>query len=156
MANAVIVMTLRMKQIIFALVIMVLAVVPLTAQINPRVKSAPLLLFTSGGGKISPLQGGQQLNVGEPYSMTAIPDAGYKFGNWQRVQVTIDVDNVAYPSGAFITHSNATIKPLESVKTASIGFLMAPVTVATTNYGFSTHTEGTGWQANFTPTDAKK
>ncbi len=136
---------------------MVLAMEQLSAQAGPKTSSAPALLFTSGGGTISPLQGGQQLEVGKDYSMNAIPNTGYKFSNWQRVEVSIDVDNVKYPSGAVTGSSNATIVPLGgSVTTPSVNFRMAPVTVSTNNYGFHTHTEGAGWRANFTPADKIK
>jgi hypothetical protein len=143
-----------MKRIFFALT---LALEQLPAQAGPGSSSAPLLLFSSGGGTISPLQSGQQLEVGKGYSMKAIPNAGYKFANWQRVLVSIDVENVKYPSGAVTDSSNATIMPFqESVKTPSVGFVMAPVTASTNNFGYSTRTQGIGWQANFTRVNSTK
>jgi len=138
-----------MKRFIFALTL-ALAVEHLPGQVVSKNSTAPMLLFTSGGGTISPLQGGQQLKVGNTYSITAIPAAGYKFRNWQQVHVSIDAENVQYPSGATTGSSKTTVAAQgKSVTTPSLGFTVSPVTTSTSNYGFTTHTEGTGWKANF-------
>ncbi len=53
---------------------------------------APLYLYTSGDGNITPLESGQLLDVGQSYDMTAVPDAGYVFSSWQPVNVFVKRD----------------------------------------------------------------
>ncbi len=55
---------------------------------NHHGASAPLSLIISGQGIVFPFEDGEQLPIGWSFVMTAIPDHGYVFTGWQKVNVT--------------------------------------------------------------------
>jgi alpha-tubulin suppressor-like RCC1 family protein len=55
-------------------------VVTLTLLSNPQ--SNKLEILVTGEGKVSPNYNGQTLQTGRSYTITAIPDSGWLFGNW--------------------------------------------------------------------------
>jgi hypothetical protein len=114
---------------------------------------APLCLFITGSGSITPFQNGQQLNAGQSYDMTAIPDAGFTFDSWQQVVVTVATLTNYTASGDPI------LPPLTSetdsaednyVNTSTLTFTMQDMQVVSAGSNFSI-TQDQGWQANFLP-----
>lgn len=115
---------------------------------------APLSLFITGSGEISPFTDGQLLEVGQSYEMTATPDSGYLFSSWQPVNIftfseyTSDaqgnptapiISTVLSPTGQYI------VQPV-------LDFTMQPVTEILDVPEVRTVTQSAGWQANFVPT----
>jgi hypothetical protein len=112
---------------------------------------APLYLFTSGTGSITPLQDGQFLTVGESYDITAIPDSGFMFSSWQPVNVFVFNNYFTDISGNLVTNSSTVASPFPSyTETSSLTFTMQPVQIVV-NTGVELITENSGWQANFVP-----
>jgi hypothetical protein len=116
--------------------------------------NATLYLFTTGSGEISLYQNGQSLVVGQDYEMTAIPDPGFVFGSWQQMdvfifsEITIDAEGNPNPPVVSIVGSPTGEYTYQPV----LDFTMQPESVIFSNPGVETITQGSGWQANFTPT----
>lgn len=112
-----------------------------------------LFLFTTGSGEINPYLGGQMLNVGQDYEMTAVPDPGFVFGSWQEINVflfeLITLDAQGNP--AVITSSVYSPGPIYSDQPV-LDFTMQPAVLVFDVPGVRSVTEYDGWQANFTPT----
>lgn len=114
---------------------------------------APLSLFTSGSGEISPFQDGQMLEVGQSYEMTAIPDDGYVFSSWQPVNV-FTFTQITPPLNGWTNPPIVSIvlSPLrEFTDLLVLEFTMQPVTVIQSGTPSIMITESSGWQANFVP-----
>jgi hypothetical protein len=114
------------------------------------VSYAPLLLYTSGSGRIIPFEDGQMLPVGRRYFMIAIPDRGYVFTNWMPVSVfttTAIVTNNGVPT--VLTNTITSTGPAYTRCPALI-FTMQPVEVIEDN-SLLTISVSEGWQANFVP-----
>lgn len=112
---------------------------------------APLFLYTSGPGSITPLQDGQLLDVGQSYSMTAVPGSGSVFSGWQQDNVFMFTEVVTDASGNLVTTTSIVPSPADgySATTPTLTFTMQPMTVTLDIPGVSTITESTGWQADF-------
>jgi len=150
----------RMKK--FMLILLVtLATVCFARESRAQGTLAPLYLFTSGAGSITPFQNGDLLQVGQSNNMTAIPDSGYTFSSWQLVNVFIFSQTNYDGSG------NPILPPLVSVVPSLVpqytyqpvlGFTMQPLTMITPDGQNPNIAEIVGWQANFVavpePSDA--
>jgi hypothetical protein len=150
-----------MRTILFLLVI-TMAGLRLPAQVTDDIQDAavrdtnvayaPLLLFTNGGGKIILHRDGQMLRVGQRYAIAAIPDRGFAFTNWSRVNefcfTIVNYDT----SGAAITNASTVLSEApDSHRGAILIFTMEPVEVVADVPGVLTITESSGYQANFVP-----
>lgn len=114
------------------------------------VSYAPLLLYTSGAGRIIPFEDGQSLQVGRRYFMIAIPDRGYVFTNWTPVNVfttTAIVTNNGVPT--VLTNTITSAGPAYT-RCPVLKFTMQPVEVIEDN-SLLTISVSEGWQANFVP-----
>jgi hypothetical protein len=121
------------------------------------VACAPLFLYTNGPGRIyafqdgRQIQDGQMLEVGGKLTLIAIPDEGYKFKNWNPVNVNIFVLSYLDPSGN--TNTITTIVPQFLPQTIG-GFILKsevqPEVVINDNPDISL-IGAAGWQANFEP-----
>ena len=139
----------------FAFITMVgVAIVCFTRQGNGQgtVSYAPLHLFINGAGGVSPLLDGQMLEVGQSYTMTAIPDSGFAFSSWQPVNVFTFTSYVLDAGGGVSTNISVNASPVpQYINTPSLSFTMEPVEVLFDNPGVMTLTRDSGWQANFEP-----
>lgn len=114
--------------------------------------TAPLFLFISGGGSVSPLTNSEMLVVDETYNMIATPGAGFTFNGWQPVNVFTFTSYTIDASG----NTNAVVSIVRSpgptyTNQPSLNFVMQPEVVLQDNPGVSTITKSSGWQANFDP-----
>jgi hypothetical protein len=110
---------------------------------------APLFLFTNGSGGISPLQGGQLLELGQGYKIEGIPDPGFTFSSWQSVNVLTVTEIVNNENGVAVPVVNIITSPTEDYTFQPVlDFTMQPVTVIS-DTGLITITSTSGWQANF-------
>lgn len=119
-----------------------------------EVTNAPLLLYTTGEGRILPFHYGQMLQVGRKYRMIAIPDRGFVFTNWNPVNVftltSAEIDyNTSPPTTNFVTSVDLSPVPAYT-KNPLLRFTMEPEEVLFETNGNSL-TVGIGWQANFVP-----
>lgn len=114
---------------------------------------APLYLYTSGDGSITPYQSGQMLEAGQTYEITAIPDAGYQFSSWQPVNIFI-ITQTNYAGG------NPIIPPVQSIIPsvvptnifgADLEFALQSVLDVTADGLNPNIVEASGWQADFVP-----
>lgn len=115
---------------------------------------APLYLFTTGSGSLTPFQNGQSLQVGQSYDLTAVPDPGFAFSSWQPVIVTEQITTNYNASGNPILPPNINTSPplpeQQFTLTPTLTFTMQPEAVL--SLGTSSElTQSTGWQANFAP-----
>ncbi len=114
---------------------------------------APLFLFTSGAGSVSPLQDGQLLEVGQTYDMEAIPDDGYVFSSWQPVNV-FNFSQIVYDPITLLpasTNMSTVPSPVPNfIEQPLLAFTMQPESVIVDTPSLMT-TENSGWQANFVP-----
>ena len=114
---------------------------------------APLYLFTTGSGSLTPFQNGQSLQVGQSYDLTAIPDPGFAFSSWQPVIVMAQITTNYNASGNPILPPNITTSPPlpepQFTLTPTLAFTMQPETVLSS--GAFELIQSTGWQANFAP-----
>ena len=151
-----------MKNICLLLFISTLATQPLSAQWSGDIRGsalkannvsyAPLLLFTSGAGRIYPLENGQMLQVGRRHFMAPIPDRGYVFSNWTPVDVTTFRLFALDESGHQVVVTNQTIvlPGTERIKRPLLVFTLQPTDVVFSN-DLTVITSTTGWEANFVP-----
>jgi hypothetical protein len=150
----------RMKKFVLLLLV-TLAMVCFARQSHAQGTLAPLYLFTSGAGSITPFQNGDLLQVGQSNNMTAIPDSGYTFSSWQLVNVFI-IAQTNFDSGG-----NPILPPITSIDASPVpqftyqpelGFIMQPLMMIITNGSNPNIAEIVGWQANFVavpePSDA--
>jgi Divergent InlB B-repeat domain len=137
-----------------ALVILavVLAARWLAAQGTTADSCAPMLLYTNGAGTFSPYYCGQMVQTGQVYTVSAIPNHGYRFRFWRQVKVAIEIKTVIYPSDAIVSTTNTmtTPTPIRS-REATMKFNMGAPTVQVRddNPGTTTTTKSSGWEANF-------
>ena len=139
------------KKIALILSVM-LATTCLVSQSYGQGSLAPLYLFTTGSGSITPLQDEQLLEIGQSYDMAAIPDSGFVFSNWQPANVFVFAEVVMDSSGNLST--NTSIVPSiipDFTETPSLTFTMQPAQVIFDDPGVLTITQSRGWQANFEP-----
>jgi len=140
-----------MKKFILVLLV-TLATVCFASHSYSQGTLAPLYLFTSGIGSITPLQDGQLLTVGQAYNMTAIPDSAFTFSSWQPVNVFVFNDVVMDVSGDLSTNTSTVASPTaDFTETSALTFTMQPVQVILDLPRVRTITESSGWQANFVP-----
>jgi hypothetical protein len=112
---------------------------------------APLSLFTTGDGMITPFTDGQMLEVGQDYTMEAVPSLGFAFSSWQPVNI-ITFTEIFFDGVNPITHTSVLLQPDPVTSEEPVlDFTMQPLNVLV-DTGTRTVTEGTGWQANFVPT----
>jgi hypothetical protein len=130
---------------------MVIAV-GIASHAHAQATNAPLSLFISGGGTVSPRTNGELLVVGQSYNMEASPHAGYWFDGWEPVNVFTQTIYVIDTNGNTVSTVSTTVAPLPIyTNQPSLDFTMQPVRVILDNPGFMTITEGQGWRANFEP-----
>ena len=146
----------------FMLILLVtLATVCFTRESRAQGTLAPLYLFTSGAGSITPFQNGDLLQVGQSNNMTAIPDSGYAFSSWQLVNVFI-ITQTNFDSGHNpILPLSTSVDPSpvpQFTYQPELGFIMQPLRMITSNGSNPNISEIVGWQANFVavpePSDA--
>ena len=136
-------------------IVMLLAVI-LAVQCVSAQGTVPLTLLVNGMGKVYPLTDGQMLRPYRQYTMTAIPDRGNVFSNWQKVVVFTDIE---YPNPATGSHeifSNSAVVPMGTYsKNRTLIFRLVPgdYTVLFDIPNVRVLTQSTGWQANFTSRD---
>jgi len=117
----------------------------------PPTLYAPLLLFTSGSGSVSPFTNGQVLQVGSSYNMEAIPDLGYAFSSWQSVSVSVDTVFTYDGTGFVVSSVTTNVSPqLDYSYDPVLTFTMSPV-VELQSFE-ETIDNSVGWQANFVST----
>ena len=139
-----------MKNFILISLITLTAVGP-TRECFSQGTLAPLYLYTTGNGSITPLQNGQSLVVGQTYDMTAVPDAGYVFNSWQPVNVfiftQITSDAQGNPNPPIISTVASPVP--EYTYDPDLQFTMQPEMTIFNNPGVETIMQDSGWQANF-------
>jgi hypothetical protein len=159
-----------MKIISLLLLTFILVVPQLPAQVadnsrgfaekDSHISYAPISLFTSGAGRIVPYEfdNGQMLRVGHQYLIFAIPDRGYVFSNWARVDILTDevtrYDEYGNPY-QFILNQLVTPEPTNH-RNPLLGFTMQPEMPVANGSEFVTTTLSIGWQANFVPAKSKR
>jgi len=117
------------------------------------VTNAPLYLYVTGSGSVTPLQNGQSLVAGQTYDMQAIPAPGFAFDSWSGVNVFIFVETNLNPDGT----TNAPITSVIPSPTPplffepTLEFIMQPQEVLFDVPGVRTVTRSEGWQVNFVP-----
>lgn len=136
--------------------VFILAALFFTAQwLSAQDTQAPLPLYISGSGKVVPFHDGDMLDVGRKFVMTAVPDKGYVFTNWQQVAVftiiQVNYDNEGQIIGAVTSTVPSLLLP-EPAKNRVLHFTMQPEQVLEENPDGSGMTLSFGWQANFVPT----
>jgi len=110
-------------------------------------------LAINGGGSVTTLQNGESLVAGQTYDMTANPGDGFVFSGWQPLgiftltQFTLDGNGNSNPNSA---STLAEPGPVYSTQ-PNLEFTMQPVTMILDVPGDETITQGSGWQANFSP-----
>jgi hypothetical protein len=110
---------------------------------------APLFLFTSGSGSVTPLQNGQLLEVGQSYEMTAILDSGSVFSSWQPANVFVFTSIVFDAEGNATTNTSVVSSLVPNfIQQADLTFIMQAPQVLTQTPALMV-TENSGWQANF-------
>lgn len=140
-----------MKKVLVILVV-VLAARWLAAQGTTADSCAPLMLYTNGAGSFSPYHCGQMLQTGQVYTVSAIPNHGYRFHDWQKVKVAVAVKTIIYPSSAIVITTNTVITPTvvrNKEATMKINISAPTVEVREDNPGTTVTTKSSGWQANF-------
>jgi hypothetical protein len=113
---------------------------------------APLYVFTTGDGSVTPYQSGQMLEVGQTYTIMATPAAGYEFSSWQPVNVFIFIQTN-------FNGGNPVLPPVESIDESLIPTNIYGADLEFTMQGMMLSQEGanpvisetSGWQANFVP-----
>jgi len=129
-----------------------LVIASIASQAYGQSTNAPLYLSINGDGNVSPLTNGELLVVGQTYSMTATPDAGFAFSGWQPVNVFVFSTTTINPDGSTNAPIVSVVRSLVPTYTnqALLNFTMQPVTVLVQTPTLTT-TEATGWHANFEP-----
>lgn len=134
------------------LLLVTLAMVCFARQGHAQGTLAPLYLFTSGAGSITPFQNGDLLQVGQSNNMTASPDSGYTFSSWQLVNVFIitqtNFDGPGNPILPPITSIVPSLVPQFNYQ-PELGFIMQPLMMISPNGQNPNIAETVGWQANF-------
>ena len=135
------------------LLLMMLMTLGFAGQTFSQDTLAPLYLFTTGAGSITPFQSGELLEAGLSYEMTAIPDPGFVFSSWQPVntivttEMTYDSSGSPLPPIASLIPSPGTLYSFEP----ELEFTMQPESVILDVPSVITITQDSGWQANFVP-----
>jgi hypothetical protein len=114
---------------------------------------APLYLFTNGDGSITPYQSGQMLEVGQTYTITATPAAGYEFSSWQPVNVFIFIQtnyNGGQPVLPPIESMDESLIPT-NIYGADLEFTLQSVTMLSAEGANPVIYQASGWQADFVP-----
>jgi Divergent InlB B-repeat domain len=113
--------------------------------------SAPLSLNISGEGRVLPFEDGEQLPIGWSFVMTAIPDHGYVFTGWQKVNITtisqFNFDAEGNPEPPTISTVVSPVPGLMRQPTLRFQVQAPIVIIGPPNQ--LTVTLSTGWQANF-------
>lgn len=139
---------------VFLLLAVVLAFQRLHAQSADNESFAPLLLYTNGPGKIVPFDGGEMLEAGQKYVITAVPDAHFEFSSWQPVNVFIITQT------NFDAYGNPILPPDQSIVPsvvptyiyrADLQFTMQDAVLITPDGANPNIVQAFGWQANFVP-----
>jgi hypothetical protein len=114
----------------------------------------PLHLYVSGEGKIYPFKDGKLIRVGRTCVLFEIPKRGWKFQNWQPVNVFTTITTISYGGGGASYMTNTISTPqIEYINTSAVGFIMEPETVLEETPLLKV-TLSKGWQANFVPLNA--
>ncbi len=140
----------------FVISIMVVLVVACFAHRSggQEAQYAPLEVFTSGPGRISPLYAGQMLEVWQTYNMMATPDPGAAFCNWEYVDVFIQTTRTTDGAGGVATNvQKAVTSKHQFFRDSELIFTARPVVVSVHNDQLTT-TSAYGWRANFGPARA--
>ena len=121
-----------------------------------RVSYAPLALFTSdglsttGGGRIVPFHDGEMLLVGKQYVMVALPNPGFSFTGWTKVNVFTFTEHVVDASGNATVVSTRVLSPLPGyIRQRTLKFTAEPGDMILDIPGVETVTRSIGWQADF-------
>jgi Divergent InlB B-repeat domain len=119
---------------------------------------SPLHLYISGSGRIVPFHDGEMLDDGREFVMTAVPDRGYVFTNWQEINIFTLTEIEPIPgTGQFevVTSTIPSPTPPLPGKNRVLHFTMEPEEVLAddTNYQI---TLSHGWQANFVPAPKRR
>jgi hypothetical protein len=115
-----------------------------------NISYAPLTVLTNGGGVVFFCHAGEMLEVGRRYAMLAVPDPGYEFTNWTRVDVFTISEIHLDESGNPTTITSTVVSPTPDVITDPVLiFTMEPQVVILNVPGVRQITETIGWQANF-------
>jgi hypothetical protein len=113
--------------------------------------SAPLSLTISGQGRVFPFEDGEQLPIGWSFVMTAIPDHGYVFTGWQKVNAftitQVVLNGEGNPEPPIISMNVVPVPGL--IRQPTLRFQVQAPMVLFDERGVETITESTGWQANF-------
>jgi hypothetical protein len=113
------------------------------------VQQAPLLLFTTGLGRVVPFHDGQMLEVGRRYVMTAVAERGYEFANWNPVNVFTFIEQVLDGSGSMQTVTNIVTSPVPRFTERPALLFEMQAEEVIYNSPALTIIKGVGWQANF-------
>ena len=119
---------------------------------------SPLPLSISGSGKIVPFRDEQMLDIGREYVMTAIPDRGYVFTNWQEIGVFTFIQIVPIGGTDQFTQITSTVvspAPPEPGKNRVLHFTMQPEAYLLDEPD-AVIILNEGWQANFVPAPQKR
>jgi len=112
---------------------------------------APLQVLTNGPGGIIPFHAGQLLEVWGTYRMVAVPEPGFAFHSWERLDVFIKTSWSTNNSGVISTNIEKTVTSKGQFFTSpELTFVVPPVFENVHSDG-STTSSHYGWQANFGP-----
>ena len=118
-----------------------------------EISYAPLSLTINGAGQIFPFEDGQMLQVGRNYLLVAVPDRGYVFSGWSRVNVfnfsEITVNAAGQPNSPIYS---TILSPVPTnIRNPVLEFRMEPIDVLYDFPGVRTLTHSVSWQADFVP-----
>ena len=115
---------------------------------------APLYLFTSGNGSITPYQSGQMLEAGQTYEIAATPAEGYQFTSWQPANVFVITQTNFSSEGVPILPPVMSIVPSvppTNIYGDTLEFTLQDGTLITSPGENPAIFRTLGWQADFVP-----
>lgn len=131
----------------------ILAALLFSAQwLSAQETQSPLPLFVSGFGKIVPFHDGEMLDNDRRYVMTAVPEKGYVFANWQPVDVFTFTEYTLDGAGQLEERTFTVTTPEDQYfKDRALHFTMQPEEVLFDVPNVREVTMSQGWQADFVP-----